>query len=40
MQQLYGYYTSTGYVGYVNGKPMQFSTYDEYVEYTREEEDD
>lgn len=28
-----GYYTSYGYVGYVNGEPMLFATEDEYLEY-------
>lgn len=32
----YGYYTSYGYNGLVNGKYMLFSTENEYIEYITE----
>ena len=37
-----GYLTSNGYMGYVpwEGRYLLFATYEEYIEYITEEEDD
>ena len=32
-----GYFTSYGYVGFVNGEEMQFATEEEYLEYIEED---
>ncbi len=32
-----GYYTGNGYMGYVNGRYMLFSSEDEYMDYMKEE---
>lgn len=31
-----GYYISTGYIGFVNGRKMLFATESEYYEYMKE----
>ena len=38
--ELKGYYTSSGYMGYVDGKWFLFETENEYVNYMREKEEE
>lgn len=34
---MWGYYTSYGYIGFVNGRKMLFATEKEYYEYMEEQ---
>lgn len=40
MHQIKGYYISTGYMGYLDGKYRLFATEAEYLEIVREEKED
>lgn len=37
---MYGFYTDSGYIGFINDEPMLFATEREYYEYLNEKEND